>query len=79
MLFLCKRGSRSHGPPSEERQGRRPDGHRPAHARSVFSPRRAIIIVDLAAPLAIVPVPTRARVLRRPLELLLGDGGAVPP
>src|SRR4029450_7909955 len=47
--------------------------------RSVFSPRRAIIIVDLAAPRAIVPVPTLARVLRRTFELLLGDVEAVPP
>src|SRR5436309_2852511 len=53
--------------------------HRPATKRSVFSPRRSVIIVDLAAPLPIVPVPTITRVLRRPFELLLGDVGAVPP
>src|SRR5262245_11032414 len=65
--------------PSEERQGRHPGGHRPAHEHSVCSPRRAIIIVDLAATRAIFPVPTIARVLRRTLELLLSNVGAVPP
>src|SRR4029453_15673698 len=53
-------------------------GNRPAHERSVFAPRRTVIIVDLAATLAIVPVPTIARVLRCTVELLLGDVGAVP-
>src|SRR5262245_2046018 len=67
------------GTPAEDRQGRRPGGNRPARERSVFSPRRAVIIVDLAATRAITPVPTIARVLRRTLELLLGDVGAVPP
>jgi hypothetical protein len=67
------------GTHSEERQGLRPGGHRPANKRSVSAPRRAVILVDFAAPLAIFPVPIIARVLRRPLELLLGDGGAVPP
>src|ERR671931_641434 len=56
-----------------------PMGHRPAHERSVVSPRRAVIIVDLAATRAIFPVPTLARVLRRPFQLLLGDIEAVPP
>src|ERR671918_788306 len=59
--------------------GRRPVGHRPINQRSVFGIRQAIILVDLAAPLAIVPVPIIARVLRRPLQLLLGDVEAVPP
>jgi len=59
-------------------QGRRPVGNRPANEQSVFSPRRAIIIVDLAATRAIVPVPITARVLWRPFELLLRQGGAVP-
>ena len=67
------------GTPSEKRQGRCPVGNRPAHEQLVFSPRRAVIIIDLAATRAIFPVPTRARILRRPLELLLSDGGAVPP
>src|SRR5439155_20101773 len=61
-----------------DRQGRRPVGNRPANELSVFSPRRAIIIVDMAATRAIFPVPTRARVLRRTFELLLGDVGTVP-
>src|SRR4030095_9712980 len=55
-----------------------PVGNRPAHELSVFVPRRTVIIVDPAATLAIVPVPTLACVLRRPLELLLGDVGAGP-
>jgi len=52
--------------------------NRPANERSVVSPRRAVIIVDLAAARAIFPVPTRARVLRRIFELLLGDVGTIP-
>src|SRR5215475_8364903 len=60
-------------------QGRRPVGNRPANEHSVFSPRRAIIIVDLAATRAIVPVPITACVLWRTFELLLRKGGAVPP
>src|SRR5919197_1324865 len=55
-----------------------PVGNRPANERSVVAPRRAIIIVDLAATRAIFPVPTLARVLRRPFKLLLGDIDAVP-
>src|SRR5919201_6232883 len=53
-------------------------GNRPASKRLVFSPRRAVIIIDLAATRAIFPVPTRARELRCTFELLLGDGGPVP-
>src|SRR4030095_13233862 len=67
------------GPPAEERPSRRPRGHRPGHARSVFAPRRTVIVVDLAAPRALLPVPLIARVLWRPLELLLSDSGAVSP
>src|SRR4029453_16784343 len=62
-----------------ERQGQCQVGHRPVKARSVVAPRCAVIVVDLAAPRAILPVPTIARVLGRPLELLLRNGGAVPP
>src|SRR4030095_2554055 len=59
--------------------GLRPVGNRPAHERSVSVPRRTVIIVDPAATLAIVPVPTIARVLLRTVEPLLGDVGASPP
>jgi hypothetical protein len=41
-------------------EGRCPIGNRPPHERSVVSPRRAVIIVDLAAARAIFPVPIRA-------------------
>src|SRR4030095_4589758 len=78
-IVLCRsRHARSHWA-REERQGRRPRSHRPVKARSVFAPRRAVIVVDLAAPRAILPVPAIARVLWRALELLLRNGGAVPP
>src|SRR5712691_12347871 len=66
-------------PPSWNRQGRCPGGNRPAHERSVFDPRRVVIIRDVAATLEILPVPTIALILRRTFELLLGDVGAVPP
>jgi len=45
----------------------------------VFHQRRVVIITDVAATLVIFPVPTLALVLRRTFELLLSDGGAVPP
>src|SRR5687767_3457615 len=61
------------------REGRHPWGHRPVNRRSVFSPRRAVILVDFTATLAIFPVPITASVLRCPFELLLGQVGAVPP
>jgi hypothetical protein len=50
----------------------------PTHGRSVFEIRHAIILVNLAATLAVFPVPIIARVLRRPLELLFGNVEAVP-
>src|SRR5215510_3546443 len=59
-------------------QGRRPIGNRPAHKRSILEIRRAVILVDLATPLAIFPVPIIACVFRRTCELLLGDVEAVP-
>src|SRR5262249_53903312 len=52
--------------------------NRPVYECLVVSPRRAVIIVDLAATGAIFPVPTMARVLRRLFQLRLGDVGAVP-
>src|SRR4029453_8736683 len=55
-----------------------PVGNRPVHERSVSDPRRAVIIIDLAATLAIFPVPTRTRELRCTFKLLLGDVGPVP-
>src|SRR6267143_3173897 len=61
----------------EERQGRRPVGHRPCRRRSVFDPRRVVIIGDLAATLKIFPVPALALILWRTFELLLGDVGAI--
>src|SRR5688500_186325 len=63
----------------QNRQDRRPVGSRPANEPLVFSPRRAIILVDLSATLAILPVPIIAPVLRRPSELLLSEVGAVTP
>src|ERR1043166_8734958 len=66
------------GTPSENKQGRCAGGNRPAHERSVFDPRRVVIIIDVAATLVIFPVPTLALILRRTFELLLSNGGAVP-
>ena len=54
-------------------EGWPPGGSQPTPARLDGGPGRAVIIIDLAATLTIVPIPLVARVSRRPPELVLGD------
>jgi len=53
--------------------------NRLANERLVTDPRRAVILVDLAATLAILPVPIITPLLRHPVELLLREVGTVTP